>query len=193
MAFKNPLTPISNYSVYHALILRTTMLFAAMPSLRLFWCLLSLLAIPCCALLEESFVGFSPGNGSVELSQASILIDINDSTGIQIAVDSLASDFKAILGHTPDIVKHSSSQAATNSSGKAIIVGSITNSSVIQDLVDSEKIDVGKIEGKWETFMTSVVRNPLPGVDEALVIAGSDKRGTIFGIYTLSEQAGQSP
>lgn len=41
--------------------------------------------------------------------------------------------------------------------------------------------------------MTSVVHNPLPEVDEALVIADRDKRGTIFDIYTLSEQAEQSP
>ena len=37
------------------------------------------------------------------------------------------------------------------------------------------------------------VANPLPGVDQALVIAGSDKRGTIYGIYDLSEQIGVSP
>lgn len=194
MAFKRPLTP--NTPTSYLLCIdpeRTAMRSAAMPSLWLFWCLLSLLAIPCCALLEESFVGLNTENGSIALSQASILVDANDFDGVQIAVNSLASDFNAILGHTPDIVKYGSDKTSANNSGKAIIVGSITNSSVIQDLIDAEKIDVVETEGKWETFMTSTVRNPLPGVDEALVIAGSDKRGTIFGIYTLSEQAGQSP
>ncbi|KAK2754419.1 hypothetical protein FQN54_007063 [Arachnomyces sp. PD_36] len=162
-----------------------------MSSPLLFWLFTSLLINACSALLEESFVGFNQGNGSVALSQASIIIDTNDFAGVQIAVDSLASDFNAILGHETDIVNYGT--ASKNGSTSAVIVGSITNSSVIQDLVDTEQIDVSDIEGKWETFLTSVVRNPLPGVDEALVIAGSDKRGTIFGVYTLSEQAGQSP
>lgn len=165
-----------------------------MPSLRLFWCLItSILAIPCCALLEESFVGFTPGNGSVALSQASILIDFNDFAGVRIAANSLASDFNAVLGSAPDVVSYRSDSVSTDGRGTAVIIGSITNSSVIQDLIDSKKLDVANIEGKFETFVTSIVHNPLPDVDEALVIAGSDKRGTIFGIYTLSEQAGQSP
>lgn len=41
--------------------------------------------------------------------------------------------------------------------------------------------------------MSEVVQSPLPGVGRALVIAGSDKRGTIFGLYDVSEQIGVSP
>jgi hypothetical protein len=164
-----------------------------MSSLHLLWCLVSLLVIPCCALLEESFIAFSAGNGSLALSQASILIDDNDSAGVHIAANSLASDFDAVLGRALNVVKYGSDNASTNGISKAIIVGSITDSLVIKDLVDAEIIDVSEIEGKWEMFMTSVVQNPLPNIDEALVIVGSDKRGTIYGIYTLSEQAGQSP
>jgi hypothetical protein len=55
------------------------------------------------------------------------------------------------------------------------------------------KIDVAAIKGKWESYFTQVVPNPLPGVDSALVICGSDKRGAIYGIYDLSEESGQSP
>lgn len=76
------------------------------------------LAIPCCALLEESFVGLSPENGSVELSQASILIDANDFSGVQITVDSLVSDLKAILGHAPYIVAHGSGKAAATAAAR---------------------------------------------------------------------------
>ena len=56
-----------------------------------------------------------------------------------------------------------------------------------------KKIDVSSIAGKWESFLIQVVAKPLPGVSSALVIAGSDKRGTIYGIYDLSEQIGVSP
>ena len=48
------------------------------------------------------------------------------------------------------------------------------------------KLDVTGIEGKWETSLEQVVPNPLPGVDRAFVIAGSDQRGTIYGVYDVS-------
>jgi hypothetical protein len=60
-------------------------------------------------------------------------------------------------------------------------------------LVEAGKIDAEVIAGKWECFVITTVDNPLPGIDQALVIAGSDKRGTIFGIYEISEQVGVSP
>jgi hypothetical protein len=52
---------------------------------------------------------------------------------------------------------------------------------------------VSAIEGQWEAFTSQVVPNPLPGVSQALVIAGSDMRGTIYGVYDVSEQIGVSP
>lgn len=47
------------------------------------------------------------------------------------------------------------------------------------------KIDASQLQGKWEKFTTQIVENPIAGVQKALVIAGSDKRGTIYGIYDL--------
>lgn len=41
--------------------------------------------------------------------------------------------------------------------------------------------------------MSVIVQNPLPGIQEAMVIVGSDLRGTIYGLYDISEQAGVSP
>lgn len=72
-------------------------------------------------------------------------------------------------------------------------VGFITNENCSNELVHSGKIDVSAISGKWEAFLTQVVENPLPGVERALVIAGADQRGTIFGLYDVSEGAGVSP
>jgi hypothetical protein len=74
-----------------------------------------------------------------------------------------------------------------------IIAGTIGHSKYIDDLIRAGKVDVSKIKGKWESFVTKVVRDPVPGVREALVIAGSMPRGTIFGIYDVSEQMGVSP
>src|SRR6185503_6293385 len=64
---------------------------------------------------------------------------------------------------------------------------------IIDRLVREGKLDVASITNQWEAFILQVVDKPLPGVDRALVIAGSDKRGAIYGVYDLSEQIGVSP
>jgi hypothetical protein len=64
-------------------------------------------------------------------------------------------------------------------------------------LADARKIDSSAVAGKWESAVTSVVANPpsgiLPGVRQALVVAGSDRRGAAFALFTLSRQMGVSP
>ena len=75
---------------------------------------------------------------------------------------------------------------------RMIMVGTL-KSRYIRELVKAKKIDASLLEGKNEKYLMTVVSAPLNGVNEALVIAGSDKRGTIYGIYELSEQIGVSP
>ncbi|KAL2193891.1 glycoside hydrolase family 115 protein [Corynascus similis CBS 632.67] len=74
-----------------------------------------------------------------------------------------------------------------------IIAGTIGHSKVIDKLISRKSIDVSRVKGKWESFTSQVVKNPVPGCKQALVIAGSDPRGTIYGIYDVSEQIGVSP
>lgn len=74
-----------------------------------------------------------------------------------------------------------------------IVVGTIGHSEVIDQLIEDGLIDVSEIEGEWEAFTSQIVENPVEGAARALVIAGSDPRGTIFGIYDVSEQIGVSP
>ncbi len=69
----------------------------------------------------------------------------------------------------------------------------MASSAIIDGLIRQHKLDVTGVVGKWEAEVTTIVDRPMPGVSRALVIAGSDKRGTIFGIYDLSEQIGVSP
>ena len=66
-------------------------------------------------------------------------------------------------------------------------------SPLIDRLIRKRKINVSDITGKWEAYLIETVDRPFPGVKKALVIAGSDKRGTIFGIYEISKQIGVSP
>ena len=68
----------------------------------------------------------------------------------------------------------------------SILVGTIGKSKLIDQLIKQKKIDVKQVRGQWESYLIDVV-------DGHLVIAGSDKRGTIYGIYEISQRIGVSP
>ena len=131
-----------------------------------------------------------PGNFAIAErgAAASIYVDSSDYPGVIRAAGDLQSDIARVTGVTPAVVHD---KAALGS--PTIIIGTIGNSPVIDRLIRSRKIDVKSIAGKWESFLIQVVAKPLPGVASGLVIAGSDKRGTIYGIYDVSEQIGVSP
>ena len=74
-----------------------------------------------------------------------------------------------------------------------IILGTFKGSSIIQKLIAEKKIDINTIKGKWEAFQMQTVKNPTKGIENALVITGSDKRGTAYGVLELSRQIGVSP
>ena len=119
---------------------------------------------------------------------AKIYVDANDFTGVVRAVGDLRADIARVTG-CPATIVQTDSGWGTN----VIIIGTIGKSRVIDRLIRDHKMDASPIAGKWESFFTQVVPEPLPGMASGLVIVGSDKRGTIFGIYDLSEQMGVSP
>ncbi|KAL7938461.1 hypothetical protein V8C35DRAFT_79144 [Trichoderma chlorosporum] len=141
-------------------------------------------------MLEQKVVTFEPRDG-FSIVGAEIFVDEQDYTGVHIAANNLSQDFTKVTGkHCNPIVKTRTSATPARS---CIVIGSLTKSPTIQLLKEQGKIDPSRIEGKWESWITTVVHEPFEGCDDALVIAGSDKRGTIFGIYSLSEQIGVSP
>ena len=130
------------------------------------------------------------GDFAVVAKQAAapLLVDPRDYPGVRRAASDLQMDVQRATGCLPQIVER-----AEKLGSKAIIIGTLGKSATIDKLAADGKIDVSAIAGKWESFLVQVVANPFPGVPSALVIAGSDKRGTIYGIYDLSEQIGVSP
>lgn len=118
----------------------------------------------------------------------SFFINPNLDAGILRAVHNLQSDFEKVTGQRPLILNQN-----PNASSPLIIIGTIGSNSVIDDLIKQKKIERKELKGKNEKFIIQHVRSPFKGVDDALVIAGSDKRGTIYGIYELSKQIGVSP
>jgi hypothetical protein len=83
--------------------------------------------------------------------------------------------------------------SAPDAASTVVIAGTIGHSKVIDELISAGKLDVSGVKGKWESFVSSLVKDPISGSAQALVIAGSDPRGTIYGIYDVSEQIGVSP
>ncbi|KAF4435942.1 hypothetical protein F53441_13370 [Fusarium austroafricanum] len=145
-------------------------------------------------MFEEKIIDFEASAGSVSLVGASIVVDQSDYPGIIRAARDLAQDFARVTKGDPSplIVVASESDFAKIETKTAILIGSIGSNGIIKDLVQ-RGVDTQSIEGKWETFSTTVIEESLGKCEKALVIAGSDKRGVIFGVYTLSEQIGVSP
>ncbi len=144
------------------------------------------------AIGQKAYVDFAPGEDGFCLAQgdrlAMLCVDANAHTGVVRAVKDLQADIACVTGRTPELT-HEPADLGTN----VVLVGTIGKSAIIERLIRDGKIDVSQIIGKWESFLIQVVPEPIPGVAHGLVIAGSDKRGTIFGLYDLSEQIGVSP
>jgi len=120
-------------------------------------------------------------------SAAPILVETNDEHAVLRAAGDLADDFRRVTGTKPVLENHSAG-------GKhCIIIGTIGAGGVVDQLAAEGKLETNGVSGGWESYVLQVVANPLPGVESALVIAGSDRRGTIYGIYELSQMIGVSP
>lgn len=140
----------------------------------------------------DQFVSFSHKEDAFTLvkpfAAAPILIDNNIDSGILKAIVNLSVDIDKVTGVSPILKVDKVSAEET-----VLLIGTIGKSKYIDDLVKNKKINASELQGKYEKYLIQTVQNPIEGVKEALVIAGSDKRGTIYGIYELSKQIGVSP
>lgn len=141
---------------------------------------------------DPSYVATQDSEGRFPLSidgqPAPLYVSADDYAGVVRAAKDLQTDVRRVSGTEPSL-----STEVTPSSDTAVLIGTLGKSPIIDRLVETQKLNAAGVAGRWETFLIQVVKNPLPGVDQALVIAGSDKRGTIYGIYDVSEEIGVSP
>jgi len=141
-----------------------------------FVCLL--IPVAAFALGQPRYIDDAARPGSFAVVRAGIFVDTADWPGVIRAASDLRSDIGKVTGVTPDL--------ATAPRGRTILIGTLGHSPAIDKLAADGRIDAAAIRGKWESFLIQTA-------GDTLVIAGSDKRGTIFGIYDLSEQIGVSP
>jgi hypothetical protein len=119
---------------------------------------------------------------------APLLVSTGDYAGVLRVVNDLGSDIEKVTGVRPAVLRDAAPRGAD-----PVIIGTIGRSPLIDRMITSRRIDVHGIAGKWETSLQQVVNFPLPGIRRALVIAGSDQRGTIYGAYDVSKRIGVSP
>jgi hypothetical protein len=123
-----------------------------------------------------------------EKSIASIYVDTSDFISVKKTASVFAEDVERVTGKRPELVF----------SGKkfpqyVVIIGTVDNNELIKELVKSKKLNIDSIQGKWEQYIIKTIEKPFAGVKQALVIAGSDRRGTAYGVFTVSENIGVSP
>jgi hypothetical protein len=140
----------------------------------------------------ESYIATESSAGSFPLSvngkPAPLVASSEDYPGVIRAVKDLQADLGRVTGKEP--VLHMDELPAADC---IILAGTVGKSHHIDKLVAAGKLDVEDVIGRWETFSIQIINDPFEGIKQALVIAGSDKRGTIYGIYDISLKAGVSP
>ena len=123
----------------------------------------------------EPFITFQSVDGTWRLNPATIGYVQTEHSCVQLAVTNLAKDFEQVTGVRPAL----STEATTS-----ILVGTVGVNPQIDAWVKQGELH--DLKGKTEKYIIKTIGH-------RLIIAGSDKRGTVYGIYELSRQIGVSP
>lgn len=135
----------------------------------------------------DRFVDFKQGDLLLNANnRVEIYMDTNDCKGVSYAAHALLKDIKSVSGATATLTTDAGFLKKADTARPAILVGTIGHSAAIDQLVKQKRINGNLLKGKREKFIITLI-------DGQLVIAGSDRRGTIYGIYELSQQMGVSP
>ena len=121
----------------------------------------------------NKFITFAEQDEAVALKGATLSYEATEPKAVQIAAVSLQQDFSRVMGFTP-----MKAEKAT------ILIGTVGYNKQIDQWIKSGKL--ANLKGKREKFIITTI-------DGQVVIAGSDRRGTVYGIYELSRQMGVSP
>ena len=135
----------------------------------------------------DRFVNFKQGDLLLNANnRVEIYMDTNDCKGVSYAAHALLKDIKSVSGAIATLTSDAGFLKKADTARPAILVGTIDHSAAIDQLVKQKRINGNLLKGKREKFIITLI-------DGQLVIAGSDRRGTIYGIYELSQQMGVSP
>ncbi|ATC66105.1 hypothetical protein CMV30_11205 [Nibricoccus aquaticus] len=160
--------------------------------------------VVCARVLAADWVSETATVGSFALAgegrAAVVVVAEGEFQAVALAVADFAADVERVSGVKPAVktvsagkVDAAEAAALTKAGGGMVLVGTLGKNPWIDALVAEGKLEVSKVRGHWETFLIATVEKPFAGVERALVIVGSDRRGTAFGVYELSQAIGVSP
>lgn len=156
----------------------------------LIWCAIA--ALGTTLLAADAFVVRTPSAGAFPLAQdgrvVPWVVSSADHAGVLRVMGHLEDDLQRVTGSRPERLMD-----RPPSSGPVVIAGTLGRHGLIDRLVSEGRFDTTGLSGRWEMYVIQAVREPFPGIPEALLIVGSDKRGTIFGMFEMSKQMGVSP
>ena len=144
--------------------------------------------LPMAGIVREARIGASDFRLFDGTHTADVVVDGADSKTVKLAAGLFCDDIGRIGGTKARLVNDIGTAAAD-----CVIVGSMKESGLIKKLASEGKIDLREIEGQWEACVVATVDKPFAGIERALVIAGSDRRGTAYGLFEISNQMGVSP
>jgi len=150
----------------------------------------AMLAVQAAGVHEFPQISENAVPGYFPLSAATVCTDAADYQVVHLAAGMLVDDIERVTGRRP--VMQSAKRLQQLPQGPAVVAGTIGHSRLIDPLVKQGSLDVSAVRGRWESFVVTTIRHPKTG-SPLLVIAGSDRRGTAFGLTSLSEAIGVSP
>ena len=163
--------------------------------MRIFKCILlggMLLLSSSAALAQVSLSQNSSGSNVFSLvgkkDKACVYYDAKDFEVVKTTAGLFANDVKEVSGQLLGVA--TTKEAPQKN---CIIIGTLGHNEWIDQMIAKKKLDVEPLKNRWESYLVQLVRNPLPGVDKALVIVGSDRRGAAYGLLSVSRTIGVSP
>ena len=149
-----------------------------------------LVVLICTGLSKASaqLVSDQPQANYFSLKDAVIYADSSDVALVRKSVELFQRDVEYVTGKKIPV-----SYQKKISHKAVIIIGSVDHSSLIRQLAEQKKINISGLKGKWEGYQIQTIKNAFKGVEHALIITGSDRRGTAYGVFECSQQIGVSP
>ncbi|HEY8876381.1 MAG TPA: glycosyl hydrolase 115 family protein, partial [Roseateles sp.] len=132
-----------------------------------------------------------PGHGLALVKAgrpAAIYVDAGADPALQHASRNFAADLERVSGKPATLLNRMG-----DARGEVVVIAELGRSAVLDDLIARRKLKLDGLKGQWEAYTQAVVDQPWPGVARALVIAGADRRGAVFGTYDVSARIGVSP
>ncbi len=125
----------------------------------------------------------------IGINEAAIIVyDTSENILVKKSAKFLSDDIERVTGAQPVI------STVENFQGRyIIIVATVGKNPLIEKLVAEKKLNTDGLINQWERFIIKTIDKPFPGVKQALVVVGSDRRGAAYGVFTLSEKMGVSP